>query len=111
MLLEISREIIPERMKGWSQSKNNVDVTGDRSKVRCCKEQYCIGTWNVRSMNQGKLEVLKREMARVNVNILGISELKWTGMGAFNSDDHYIYYCGQESLRRSGVAIIVNKRV
>ena len=57
-----------------------VDVTGDRSKVRCCKEQYCIGTWNVRSMNQGKLEVVKQEMARVNVNILGISELKWTGM-------------------------------
>ena len=62
-------------------------------------------------MNQGKLEVVKQEMARVNVNILGISELKWTGMGEFNSDDHYIYYCGQESLRRNGVAIIVNKRV
>ena len=88
-----------------------VDVTGDRSKVQCCKEQYCIGTWNVRSMNQGKLEVVKQEMARVNVDILGISELKWTGMGEFNSDDHYIYYCGQESLRRNGVAIIVNKRV
>ena len=87
-----------------------VEVTGDRSKVRCCKEQYCIGTWNVRSMNQGKLEVVKQEMARVNVNILGISELKLTGMGEFNSDDHYIYYCGQESLRRNGVAIIVNKR-
>ena len=70
-----------------------VDVTGDRSKVRSCKEQYCIGTWNVRnvrSMNQGKLEVVKQEMARVNINILGISELKWTGMGEFNSDDHYI---------------------
>ena len=79
MLLEISREIIPERMKGWSQSKNNVDVTGDRSKVRCCKEQYCIGTWNVRSMNQGKLEVVKKEMARVNVDILGISDLDWNG--------------------------------
>ena len=88
-----------------------VDVTGDRSKVRCCEEQYCIGTWNVRSMNQGKLEVVKREMARVNVDILGISELKWTGMGEFNSDDHSIYYCGQESLRRNGVAIMVNKRV
>ena len=74
-----------------------VDVTGDRSKVGCCKEQYCIGTWNVRSMNQGKLEVVKQEMTRVNV-ILGISELRWTGMGEFNSDDHYIYYCGQESL-------------
>ena len=77
-----------------------VDVTGDRSKVRCCKEQYCIGTWNVRSMNQGKLEVVKQEVARVNGDILGISELKWTGMGGFNSDDHYIYYCGQESLRK-----------
>ena len=88
-----------------------VDVTGDRSKVRCCKEQYCIGTWNVRSMNQGKLEVVKQEMERVNVDILGISELKWTGMSEFNSDDHYIYYCGQESLRRNGIAFKVNQRV
>ena len=88
-----------------------VDVTGDRNKVRCCKEKYCIGTWNVRFMNQGKLKVVKQEMARVNVDILGISELKWTGMGEFNSDDHYIYYCRQESLGRSGVAIMVNKRV
>ena len=88
-----------------------MDGTGDRSKVRCCKEQYCIGTWNARSMNQSKLEMVKQEMARVNVNILGISELKRTGEGKFNSDDHYIYYCGQESLRRNGVAIIVNKRV
>ena len=94
MLLEISGEITPERMKTWSQNigeknktKQNpaVDVTGDRSKVQCCKEQYCIGTWNVRSMNQGKLEVVKQEMARVNTDILGISELKWTGMGEFNS--------------------------
>ena len=68
-------------------------------------------TWNVRSMNEGKLEVVKQEMARVNIDILGISELKWTGMGEFNSDDHYIYYCGQESLRRNGVYIIVNKSV
>ena len=88
-----------------------VDGNGLRSKVRCCKEQYCRGTWTVRSMNQGKLEVVKQEMARVNVDILGNSELKWTGMGEFNSDDHYIYYCGQESLRRNGVAIMVNKRV
>ena len=88
-----------------------VDVTGDGSNDQCCKEQYCIGTWNVRSNNQGKLEVVKQEMARVNVVILGISELKWPGMGEFNSDDHYIYYCGQESLRRNGVAIMVNKRV
>ena len=87
-----------------------VDMTGDRSKVRCCKEQYWIGTWNVRSMNQSKLEVVKQEMARVNIDFLGINKLKWTGLGEFNSDDHYIYYCGQESLR-SGVAIIVNKRV
>ena len=85
------------------------DVTGDRSKVQCCKEQYCVGTWNVRSMIQSKLEVVKQEMERVNVDVLGISELKWTGLGEFNSDDHYIYYCGQESLRRNGVAIIVNK--
>ena len=88
-----------------------VDVTGDRSKVQCCKEKYCIGTWNVRSMNQGKLEAVKQEMARVNVDILGISKLKWTGMGECNSEDHYIYYCGQESLSRNGVAIMVNKRV
>ena len=74
-----------------------VDVTSDGSKVQCCKEQYCIGTWNVRSMNQGKLEVVRQEIARVTANILGISELKWTGMGEFNSDDHYIYYCRQES--------------
>ena len=88
-----------------------VDGTGDRSKVRCCKEHYCIGTWNIRSMNQSKLEVVKQEMTRVNINILGISELRWTGMGEFNSEDHYLYYCWQESLRRNGVAIIVNKRV
>ena len=88
-----------------------VNGTGDRSKIRWCKEQYCIGTWNVRSMNQGKLEGVKQEMTRVNINSLGISELKWTGMGEFNSDDHYIYYYGQEFLRRNGVASIVNKRV
>ena len=79
-----------------------VDVTGDGSKVRCCKEQYCIGT-----MNQGKLEVVKQDMARVNIDILEISEIKWTGMCEFNSDDHYIYYCGQESLRINGVALII----
>ena len=88
-----------------------VDVTGDGSKVWCCKEQYCIGTWNVRSMNQGKLEVVKQDRARVNDNILRISKLKWPGMGEFNSDDHYIYYCGQESLRRNRVVIMGNKRV
>ena len=88
-----------------------VGVTGDRSKVQCYKEQYCIGTWNIRSMNQDKLAVVKQEMVRVNIEILGISKLKWTEMGEFNSEDHYIYYCEQESLRRNGIAIIVNKRV
>ena len=88
-----------------------VDGTGDRGKVQCCKELYCIGTWNVRSMNRGKLEVVKQDMTRVNINIPGNSKLRWTGMGEFNSDDHYIYYCGQESLRRNGVAIIVDKGV
>ena len=107
MLLEISGEMMELNQKQHPV----VDVTGDGSKVRCCKEQYCVGTWNVRSMNQGKLEVVKQEMKRVNIDILGISELKWTGMGDLNSDDHYIYYCGQEPLRRNGVAIIVNKRV
>ena len=88
-----------------------MDVKGDGRNVQCCKEQYCIGTWNIRSMNQGKLEVVNQEMARVNIDILGISKLKWTGMGEFNSDDHYIYYCGQETLRRNGDAIMVNRRV
>ena len=82
---------------------------------KMCKEQYCIGTWDVRSMNQGKLQEVKQEMARVKVDILGISELKWTGMGEFNSDDHHVYYCRQESRRRNGVEKwsreMVNKRV
>ena len=113
MLLEISGERTPERMKGWSQSKNNTHlwmglVKEARSNV---VSQYCIGTWNVRFMSQGKLEVVKQEMARMHVDIVGIRERKQTGMGEFNSDDHYIYYCGQESLRRNGVAIMVNKRV
>ena len=73
-----------------------MDVTDDGNKVQFCKEQYCIGTWNVRSMNQGKLEVVKQEMVRVKIDFLGISKLKWIGMGEFNSDDHYIYSCGQE---------------
>ena len=98
-----------EEMEPKQKQYPVMDVTGDGSKVRCCEEQYCIGTWNVKCMNQGKLEMVKQEMARVNVDILGITELKWTGMGEFNSDDHYIYYCGQESLRRNGVAILVNK--
>ena len=88
-----------------------MDVMGDGSNVLCYKEQYCLGIWNIKSMNQGKLEVVKQEMARVNINNLGISELKWVGIGEFNSDDHYICYCRQESLRRNGVAIIVNKTV
>ena len=83
-----------EGMEPKQKQHSVVDVTGDRSKVGCCKEQYCRVIWNVRSINQGKLEVVKQEMARVNVNILGISEIKWTGMGGFNSEDHYIYYCG-----------------
>ena len=97
----------------YSQQKQYpvVDMTGDRNNVRCCKEQYCRGAWNGRSMNQGKLEVVKQEMARVNIYILGISKLKWTGMGEFNSYDHYIYYCEQESLRRNGVPITLNRRV
>ena len=108
-----SGEVAPERMKRLSQSGHCpvVGVSGGERKVRCCKEQYCIGTWNVRSVNQGKLEVVKQEMARVNIDILGISELKWMRIGEFNSHDHYIYYCGQDSLRRNGVALIVNKRV
>ena len=112
--------MLPEKKQRNNSRKNEetetkqkqhpvVDVTGDRSKARCCKEQYCIGTWNIRSMNQGKLEVIKKEMTRVNTDILEISELRWTGIGEFNSDDLYIYYCGQESFRRNGVAIIINK--
>ena len=84
-----------EEMEPKQKQHPVVDMTSDGSKVRCCKEQYCIGTWNVRSMNQGKLEVVKQEMARVNIHILGISEIKWTGMDKFNSDDRNIYYCGQ----------------
>ena len=100
-----------EEMEPKQKQHPVVDVTSDGSKVQCYKEQYCIGTWNVRSINQGKLEVVKQEMARVNIDILGSSELKWSRMAEFNSDDHYIYYCGQESLRRNGVAITVNKRL
>ena len=88
-----------------------MDASGSESKVQCCKEQYCIGTWTVRSMNQGKLNAIKQEMVRVNINILEISELKWIGKVQLNSDDHYVYCCGQESLRRNGVTLIVNKGV
>ena len=100
-----------EEMEPKQKQHPVVDVTGDGSKVWCCKEQYCTGTWSVRSMNQGKLEVVKQEMARVNIHILPISKLKRTKTCEFNSDGHYIYYCGQESLRKNGVAIIVNERV
>ena len=86
-------------------------VSGGECKVQCCKEQCCIGAWNVGSLHQGKLDKVKKEIPRVKISILGISELKWTEMGEFNSDDHCIYYCAQESLRRSGLALIVNKRV
>ena len=85
-----------------------VDVSGGESQVRCCKEQYCIGTWNVRSMNQGKLDGVKQELARVNTGILGISELKWMETGKFNLDNQYIYLLWEESLRRNGVALIVD---
>ena len=88
-----------------------VDATGDTSKVRCRKEQYCLGTWSVRSVNQGYLEAVRQEMARVNIDILGISELKRTGMGELNSDDQYMCYCGQDSFRRNGVAIMVKNRL
>ena len=100
-----------EEMEPKQKQCPAVDVTGDGSKVWCCREQYCIGTWNVRYMNQSKLEVVKQEIARVNIYIFGIRELKWTGIGKFNSDEHYIYYGGQESLRRNRVAFIINKRV
>ena len=92
-----------EEMETKQKQYPVVDVAGDGSKVRCCKEQYCTRTWNVRSMNQGKLEVVKQEMARVNINILGIRKLKCTGTGEFNSGDHYTYYCGQESLRKKWI--------
>ena len=100
-----------EEMEPKQKQHPVVDVPGDGSKVQCCKEQYYIGTWNVRPMNQGKLEAVRQEIARVNIEILGLSELKWTAVGEFNSDDHHIYCCGQESHRNNGVTITVNKRV
>ena len=115
MLLEKENrknEKMEQNLKKNKKKKNPlVDMTGDGSKVQSCKEQYCIWNWNVRSMNQGKLEVVKQEMARVNINILGISELKLTGMGECNSDDQYIYYCGKEPLRRNRIPLIVKKRI
>ena len=100
-----------EEMEPKQKQHPAVDVTGDGRKVQYCKEKYCIGTGNVRSMNQAKLQLVKQEMARVNIDIWRISKLKWTGRGEYNSGDRYIYFCGQESPRRNGVAIIVNKRV
>ena len=88
-----------------------VDVSADKSKIWCHKEQYCPGTWNIRPMNQGKLDMVKEEMVRININILGIGELTWVRIDEFNSDDHYIYYCGQGSHRRNGVAFKINKTV
>ena len=96
----------PKR-KGYSV----VDVSGDENKIWCCKEQYFMGTWNIRSMNQGKLDMVKQDMVRININILGSSELRWMGMGKFNSNDRYIYYCGQESQRSNGVILIINKGI
>ena len=83
-----------EEMEPKQKQHPIMGMTGDGSEVQCCKEQHCIGTWNLTSMNQDKLEVVKQEMARMNIDILGISQLKWTRMSEFNSDDHYIYYCG-----------------
>ena len=93
-----NEETKPKQKQPKQKQHPVVDVVGDGSKVLCCKKQYCIGTWNVRSMNQGKLVVVKQEMARVNVDILGINKLKWTGMGEFNSDDHYIYTVGKNPI-------------
>ena len=95
----------------WCQNQMVWLKDGGKRCVWCCKEQYCIGTLNIRSTNQGKLDIVTQEMAWLNINILGISQLKWTGIGEFNSADHYIYYCGYESLRRNGAALVVNKRV
>ena len=108
MLVEKGGEIAPEGMKRLSQSGNSTQlwmclVVKVKSDAVLYGEQYCIGTWNVRSMNQGKLEVVRLPMARMNIDILGISELKWTGMGKFNSDDHYMNYSGQESHKRNGL--------
>ena len=86
----------------WKQ-RLVVDVSGEESKIQCSKEQYCLGSWNARSKNQGKSDVVRQEVARVNIDILGISELKWMKMSEFNSDDHYIYYCGQASYRRNPI--------
>ena len=102
----------PEKNEESESKQKQCPVTNvihDGNKLRYCKKQYCKGTWNVRPKNQGKLDVVKQEMPRINIEILEINELKWMRTGKFNSDDHYIYYCGQESLRRNGLALTVNK--
>ena len=99
-----NEEMEPKWKQCWT-----MDVTGGGNEIQWCKEWYYIGTWNVRSMNQGKLGVVKQKMARVSIDILEISKLKWTRPGKFNSDDHYIYYCGQKFLRRNGITLIINK--
>ena len=115
MLLGKSRGkllIAPERMKLLGQSRINTQLWMCLvMEIKSDAAKYCMGIWNVGSKNQGKLNMMKQEMVRINIDILGIYELKWTGMGKFNLDDHYIYFCGQESLRRNGIAIIVSKRV
>ena len=114
MLLEKSGEITPERWRDRAKVKTMPRCGCDWWWKQCLMtsyEQYCIGNWNVRSMNQGKSEVVKQKMARMTIDTLWISELKWMGMGEFNSDDHYIYYCWQEFLRRNRIAYIVNKIV
>ena len=94
--------------EGHKQKHSAVYVSGSKSKTRSYKEQYCIGNWNVRSMDQGKLNIVRQEMARVNIDLLGI-KLKWTGTGEFNSDDQYIHYCWQDSHKRSEVALIIKE--
>ena len=110
---EKQRNSFRNKEENWTKQKSRsvVDMPGDKNKVWCYEEQYCIGTQNIRSLNQGKLDVVMQKMTRVNINILGISEVKWMGLGDFNSDDHYIYYYGQEPLRKNGVALTVNKTV
>ena len=102
---------LQEEWSSWAKLEMmlSLDMFSDESKNQCCKEQYCIGTWNVRSMNQGKLNMVRQEMARVNTDIWGISEVKRMGMGEFKSNNYYIYYCWQESHKINGVAIIINK--
>ena len=112
ILLEKSRGHFSRKNEKAGSKQNQcsrVTVYGSESKVQCCKEQYWTGTWNVKSVNQGKLDGVEQEMANVNINILRISELKWMGMSEFNSDNHYIYYCWQKSFRRNGVSLIVNQ--